>query len=1156
MKREFHHPPEPKTGRKYWRSVEELANTPGFQEQLKREFPQGAAELEGDEISRRGFMKFMGASLALAGIGLTGCRRPELHMVPFSKGVEWEIPGNALHYATAQPRRAGALPLVATCYNGRPTKLEGNPIVPGFTGSTDHLGQAAILDLYDPDRSKVILTANQRGSDYSEQSWDDFWKTFPDLTGTFGSGQGVAILAEPSLSPTRARLRGEVQKKYPQLVWAEYEPWSADLPVTIDLSKADVILSLDSDFLGASEGNVQNIAGFAAGRRRLGKSQETMSRLYVVESRLSITGGMADHRLRIPSSAIGGIVAALGAKLGAGSGNQFAAFADPNVDPWLTGCAADLQNAKGRAIILCGSQQPAAVQQAVAALNDALGARGAVYQERYIPKVASASIADLAAQITSGAIKTLIVLGGNPAFNAPAELNFTDLLNKVPTVIRHGLHVDETSATSTTHLPAAHFLESWGDNISYGTTLYLSQQPMILPLYNGISELDLLAALAGLPKAKGPEYVQATFAALTGIPASAGTAFDNAWRQFVHDGYYAGGISLPMAVNGMQDFMAQTGAAASAAPGQGGQQAAGKPLADGEYELVFSLGLIDDGRYANNGWLQELPDPVSRLTWDNVLYMSPKTAAALDIKIETSNNNLSDLPNTDTNPRKTPIGLIPHVDMLTAFPMVEITLPDGRSMALPVMIAPGQADQTLSIALGWGRTAPRLTQGARDIVTPPLRVAEGAGFNAYTLRTSTTPGFVTGVKVKKLDSTYPLALTQMHNSMEGRGLVREAPLDLYHKTPTFVQDIGTDKDTPQGDLTGYQNFESGYPNPPLNSKDYQPDRPAWGMVIDLNTCVGCNSCVIACQAENNIPIVGKFQVIRGREMHWIRIDRYFASDNPPQPNALDAPLAESGLPNSDYLDDPQMLFQPMACQQCENAPCEPVCPVNATVTSEEGLNVMAYNRCIGTRYCANNCPYKVRRFNFFNYNDRPFNNVKLPVLGETNQFYLGPLAGRDGPLTYKGSPESLMLQKNPNVTVRIRGVMEKCTYCIQRIEEAKIGQLRKSNNSGAGSGNITIATDSFKVACQQACPAEAIVFGNLNDDASKVTQLKKDDRNYGVLAYLGVRPRTSYLGRVRNPNAAMPGAANVGHTSVIEDDSDPNGNHASAKKLNLEKQTS
>jgi Fe-S-cluster-containing dehydrogenase component len=516
---------------------------------------------------------------------------------------------------------------------------------------------------------------------------------------------------------------------------------------------------------------------------------------------------------------------------------------------------------------------------------------------------------------------------------------------------------------------------------------------------------------------------------------------------------------------------------------------------------------------------------------------------------------------------------IPDVDPMTAFPMVKVTTANGRGMELPVMIAPGQHDKTLTIALGYGRTAPRLTKADRDVVTPPLRVAEGAGFNVYQLRTSTTPGFVTGVKVEKLEKTYPLAITQEHNSMEGRGLVREAPLDKYHEDATFVREISIDKDVPQGMKTGYQNYESGYDNPPLNTTvpsekyphGYQPDRPAWGMSIDLNTCTGCSACVVACQAENNIPIVGKFQVIRGREMHWIRNDRYFASDNPPQPDAT----SQNQLPNSDYLDDPQMLIQPMACQQCEAAPCEPVCPVNATVHNEEGLNVMAYNRCIGTRYCANNCPYKARRFNFFNYNDRPIQNVKLPVLGVTNELFLGPFAGRDGPLTYKGSPESLMLQKNPNVSVRIRGVMEKCTYCVQRIEEAKITQLRHSNNNGAGSGDITLPTDSFKVACQQVCPAEAIVFGNMNDANSQVTIAKADDRTYGVLAYLGTRPRTTYLGRVRNPNAAMPGAQYVGHTSVFEEPSssdpgpdpgasnavpnDANGNRVDASVLNLEK---
>ena len=1116
MKRIFTHPKAPATGKKYWRSLEEFADTPEFRARLEREFPQGAAELEGTEVTRRGFMQFMGASIALAGLSLTGCRRPELHAVPYSKGVEWQVPGNALHYATSMPRRGGALPLIATTYNGRPTKLEGNPNVPGFNGSTDLFGQSAVLDLYDPDRSKVVLKARERGKDYAEATWEDFWEEFAILKRDYlkKGGDGLAILAEPSTSPTRARIRTLLQQQFPKLLWAEYDPWASQAAVqnVYDFSKADVIVALDCDFLGTTDGTVQTIAGFAAGRRRLGKTQETMSRLYAIEGRFSLTGGMADHRLRVPSSAIGSIAAQLAAAVGAtGAGGAFAISSDATVNTWITELGKDLANAKGRSLVVCGSQQPAAVHDLVAQINQALGNVGVTVKPLPTFFAPAASLGDLSEQIGQGTIKTLLVLGGNPAFNGPADLHFSDVLPQVEQVIRLGLYVDETSAASTTHLPAAHFLESWGDSLAYDGT-YLSQQPLILPLYDGMSELALLADLVGLPKAKGAEYIQDTFAQITGVATNAGQAFDNAWREFVHDGFLADKTLTPLG---------------SSAPASG-QTATPKPLQPGEYELNFVLGMIDDGRYANNGWLQELPDPVSKLTWDNALYLSPKTADALGIVIATANSNALDLPNTDIGPRAATLP-IPDVDPMTAFPMVKVTTPDGASMELPVLVAPGQADQTLTIAVGWGRAALKLTDEAKANLTAPLRVADSTGFNVYQLRGTSTPGFVTGVKIEKIDKTYPLAITQEHNSMEGRGLVREATLDKYHEDPTFVQEIGWDKDIPQGSKTGFQNYESGYENPKLNSATYQPDRPAWGMVIDLNTCVGCSACVVACQAENNIPIVGKYQVIRGREMHWIRNDRYFASDNPPA--STDARPTDSS-----YLDDPQMLIQPLACMQCENAPCEPVCPVNATVHNEEGLNVMAYNRCIGTRYCANNCPYKARRFNFFNYNDRPIQNVQLPVLGQTGELYLGPLAGRDGPLTYKGSPESLMLQKNPNVSVRIRGVMEKCTYCVQRIEEAKITQLRKSNESGEGSGDITLPTDSFKVACQQVCPAEAIVFGNMNDPNSKVTVAKADERGYGLLAYLGTRPRTSYLGRVRNPNMAMPGAANVGHTSVFHED--------------------
>jgi MoCo/4Fe-4S cofactor protein with predicted Tat translocation signal len=1165
MKRIFKHPPAPATGRKYWRSLEEFADTPAFRAKLAQEFPRGAAELEGDELSRRSFMKFMGASVALAGFGLTGCRRPLLHGVPYSKGVEWQVPGNALHYATSMPRRGGALPLIATTYSGRPTKLDGNPNVPGFNGATDIFGQAAILDLYDPDRSQVVLkvarprpapapvaepdrladnttvpppvspagagipVGDERGKNYDEATLDDFWKELTDVRSTYkgNGGDGLAILAEPSTSPTRERLRGELQKQFPQLVWAEYDPWAGNAPdrgPLYDFSKADVIVSLDCDFLGASEGTPQTIAGFAAGRRKLGKTQEMMSRLYVIEGRLSLTGSMADHRLRIPSSAIGGIATLLAGKLGGGlpTGNSFAAFNDPAVDQWVTAMAADLQKAGARALVVCGSQQPAAVHAAVAAINTALGVLAA---GSTMTGSAAFSLADLAEQMSQGKVKTLLVLCGNPAFTAPTELGFDELLGQVEQVIRLGLHVDETSATATTHVPATHFLEVWGDNWSWDGT-YLSQQPIIEPLYPSVSEIELIAFLAGLPS-KGFDLVQATFTSVTDqgnqveVPILGKMpvfrlrqGLENAWRQFIHDGF-ASLKQQPTVIGTLIDS-------------SGKNVTPPRPLQPDEYELTFFLGNIDDGRYANNGWLQELSDPVTKLTWDNALLVSPNTATKLGVNVTPPNGSWADLPDTDWSPRSTdgtPIAPI-AIDPMTAYPMVRVTTPDGRTLELPVLVAPGQHDQTLSLALGYGRTAPRLTKAQRDVVTPPLRVAEGAGFNAYTLRTAATPGFVTGVKVEKISRTYPLATTQEHNSMEGRGLVREASLDKYHDDPAFVQEIGIDKETPQGALTGYQNYESAYIPPELNSPTHNPDRPAWGMVIDLNTCTGCNTCTIACQAENNIPVVGKFQVLRGREMAWIRIDRYFATD------------VSGGDPtDSKYLEDPQVLFQPMACQNCENAPCEPVCPVNATVHNDEGLNVMAYNRCIGTRYCANNCPYKVRRFNFFNYNERPIQNVKLPVLGDVGELYLGPLAGRDGPLTYKGSPESVMLQKNPNVTVRMRGVMEKCTYCVQRIEEAKIAQLRKSNEYGAGSDNIELPTDGFKVACQQACPAEAITFGNMNDPKSRVSILKQDERNYGVLAYLGTRPRTSYLGRVRNPNMLMPGAEHLGHTSKFEEES-------------------
>ncbi|MDB4793626.1 TAT-variant-translocated molybdopterin oxidoreductase, partial [Methylacidiphilales bacterium] len=530
MKRIFNHPQTPATGKKYWRSLEEFAGTPEFRARLEREFPQGAAELQGDEVTRRGFMQFMGASVALAGLGLTGCRRPELHAVPYTKGVEWQVPGNALHYATAMPRRGGAIPLIATTYNGRPTKLEGNPNVPGFNGATDAIGQAAILDLYDPDRSKVVLKAKDRGKDYVEGTWEDFWEEFAILRRDYlkNGGEGLALLLEPCASPTRERLKTLLIQQFPKMGWYEYEPWTSQASdaefYTYNFEKADVIVALDCDFLGTSDGTVQSIAGFAAGRRRLGTTQETMSRLYTIEGRFSLTGGMADHRLRVPSSSIGAVATLLSSKIGgfAGALSSFGAFNDPAIDAWITEMAKDLSNARGRSLVVCGSQQPRAVHDLVFAINQALGNMNATVSMKpgYTP---SASLDVLAEEISQGTVKTLFVLGGNPAFNAPVELGFDELVTQVEQVIRLGLHVDETTAASTTHIPAAHFLESWGDLAAYNG-VFLSQQPLILPLYDGISEIELLAELAGLPKAKGAEHIQET----------AG-ASDAEWHQFVHD---------------------------------------------------------------------------------------------------------------------------------------------------------------------------------------------------------------------------------------------------------------------------------------------------------------------------------------------------------------------------------------------------------------------------------------------------------------------------------------------------------------------------------------------------------------------------------------------------------------------------------------------
>ncbi len=1031
MKHIFHHPPEKATGRKYWRSIGQLAETKEFQGWLEREFPEGASELKADGVSRRSFLKLMGASAALAGMGLAACRHP-LNLVPFTESSEWSIPGKALFFATSMPWRSGAEPLVITTHDGRPTKVEGNPRHPVSSGGTGTFAQSSLLDLYDPERSRFFY------QDGEEATAEDFEHSLDYMIGRLGDGSGLAFLAEENASPTRERLRKEVLKRFPKSRWAVYEPlgneladaahaaaYGAAVTSVFNIEAADVVLSLDNDFLGSDEVAPVVARGFA-NRRRVEKPGDKMNRLYVVENRYTITGGMADHRLRLPASQVGHFVLALAKELGVDAGGITAEGNVELPEGWVREAAADLRSTNGRCLVLVGNRYPVAVQQLVAAINEKLGAQGKTLFSLPQTVEPALSLSDLATAIKEKSVRTLVILGGNPVYNAPSDYNWRELQESIPLVIRLGLHEDETSRVANWHIPAAHYLETWSDGIAYDGS-YTAVQPIILPLYNGWSENDLLAKFAGQPKPKGSELVQETFRARLG-----GADFAKSWNQFLHDGF------LPATVKpGALSYRGSLPSAKLAAP-----------AGPGAIEIVFPADAkMDDGRFNNNGWLQEAPDPITKTTWDNVAWISPKTAKELGLK---------------------------HPIHASEHDLVEIAFDDNRKVEAAIFIVPGHADNSIALSLGWGR----------EVVG---KVGEGTGVNAYRLRTSDSLYYGVGAKITNLRRKFPIAHTQEHFSMEGRGLVREATLDEFAENPTFVKDNVSPPAPPNG--------VSLYPHPKLTSPNQ------WGMAIDLNTCFGCNACVIACQAENNVPIVGKEQVINGRSMHWLRNDRYFVSDGGEEEDL------------GEYASDPQMVVQPMMCQHCENAPCETVCPVNATVHSDDGLNVMAYNRCIGTRYCANNCPFKVRRFNFFDYNQRPIGKVKVPILGEVSGLALGPL-------TKKGMADTLKMQKNPNVTVRMRGVMEKCTFCVQRIQEARIAQKVKAGSSS----DTTIPRDSFTSACAQACPTDALVFGDIADPESRVSKLKAQQKAYTLLEYLNINPRVTYLARLRNPNPKMPDA--------------------------------
>jgi molybdopterin-containing oxidoreductase family iron-sulfur binding subunit len=1018
----------PPVSRTYWRSLAQIEERPESRAFLEREFPKGASELS-EGVTRRDMIMLLGASVSLA--GLAACRRPVEEIVPFVTAPEDMVPGIPRYYATTMPFRRNAYGLVVESHEGRPTKIEGNPSHPSTLGAAGSLVQASVLGLYDPDRSQTVRLNGE------PQSWSDFVAAWGQLAEAHAAdgGAGLAVLSESFSSPTLARLASELRARYPRLQWATYDAVSdenrvaglrsatgRDLDLMLRIDQASVILALDADPLLTDPEMIRHARGFADGRRA-GASGGVMNRLYAVEGVYSLTGAMADHRLRLESRQIAPFLAALTARLappetGAAS---LAGAGVPGVDPrWIDALANDLLANRGQGLIVAGERQPAAVHAAVCALNTYLGNTGrtvSYYETTDAALPSVESLASLVSAMTAGAIQTLVVLGGNPVFDAPADLDFASAMANVPQSIALGHTVDETSVNATWHVPRAHFLESWGDARAAGGTLSVVQ-PLILPLFGGRTPVEVLGLMVGGQDRPGYDIVQETWRPILGE-----AEFDSAWNRVLHDGLLAGS-ELPEVV---PDLTGEPFAELARATGSGAG-AAGSPGADagspGGLEIVFLPSpSLHDGRFANDGWLQELPDPLTKLTWDNPALVSPTTAETLG------------LANED----------VVRLDYA------------GRSLELPVWLLPGMTDGVVALTLGYGRSHAG-------------RIGSGVGVDAFTVRASQAPGFDSGVTLTKLGRTSPLSATQDHGSMEGRPIVRESTLtELRSQSAAGAEPAeGAHAGDSQGAPTG-----GGIPDtlgvfeedPHLFSlwQEHAYDQGhQWGMTIDLNSCIGCNACMVACQSENNIPVVGKDQVAKGREMHWIRLDRYF-----------------SGEPSGGA----EVVFQPVPCMHCEDAPCEQVCPVAATVHDAEGLNVMVYNRCIGTRYCSNNCPYKVRRFNFFNFT--------------------------------KNTPDILKNAMNPDVTVRARGVMEKCTYCTQRINKEKINARLDGRELRDGD---------VKTACQQACPASAIEFGDLRDSSSRVAKAKADPRNYALLEELNTKPRTTYLAKVRNPNPDLEGA--------------------------------
>ena len=937
------------------------------------EFAPGASEWS-DGLSRRQFLRLAGATLSLAGFGAC-TKQPLERIVPYVEQPEILIPGKPLRFATATQYGGFAQGLLVTAYEGRPTKIEGNPTHPASLGATTIWAQADVLDLYDPDRAQTVTTGG------AIKTVADFWNALNVAIESVKSNGGGAfrILSEPISSPTLLAQLDRVSQTFPAARCCIWDPLTRDNvgenEVIYDFSKAKIVVAFDSDFLYAHPYALRYARDFARARRVIEHEGARMSRFYAAEPTPTITGSNADHRIAIAARDILSLAQTIAAELGIG----VAPSATVENSDWIEAVVRDLNANRGQSILIAGETQPRELHALVAQINAALGNTGQTVSPAAVssPPRNQISMDDLIDEMDRGAVELLVILGGNPRYDAPADLNFADALKKVKLRVHHSVYFNETSRHSHWHVPAAHFLESWSDSRAFDGSVSIVQ-PLIEPLYAGVSAHEVVEAITERSPRSAYEIVRSHWSGPQPAPD-----FEAKWRRALSDGIVTE-LAAPTSDSTARLSSPAASTLQTSSPSTG-------------LEILFRPDVsVRDGRYANNGWLQELPRRFSSLTWDNAALISPQLAQSKGLK------------NGD---------------------VVELTFRE-RKLRAPVWIQPGQANNSVTLPLGYGR----------EIVG---RVGRGVGFNAYALRTSQALWFGDGLTIRKTGSNHPLVSTQHHHDVKGRGILHDGTLAGFLADPNYAQ---KPEQLPPKDYTLYHPKEYPY-------KGYK-----WGMVIDLNVCIGCHACTVACQAENNIPVVGKQQVDLHREMHWIRVSTFYTGRE----------------------ENPAITHQPVPCMHCENAPCELVCPVAATAHDNEGLNLQIYNRCVGTRYCSNNCPYKVRRFNFLEYNGR-----------------LSP---------------SEKLVKNPDVTVRSRGVMEKCTYCIQRINAARINAELEQRK---------IRDGEIVPACAQVCPAGAITFGDMNDPRSRLMRLKRSPLTYSMLGELNTQPRTSYLAKLRNVNAGL-----------------------------------